>query len=250
MIEIKPMFLGFFLLLFGLGLVSPVQAASGPALENLPGSWQASGGGVRIYLENSLQVLWPAAGNITLQQTGSPPLTVDLKATPQSTDGAEALGLDVEETDLGGGGKSGRYLQNKKQPKGRRLDPSAVGKVPEATDQGKSTQSTVLGIPITRTDYANGATRLEFNWGRTTEEVFLDRRETLVSVELRRKEGGLEYRLKQWGDGSFSRLYSRPQGEVEWTYDALGHTYRLRVANGEGQTLREWACHPRCQAAN
>lgn len=211
-----------------------------------PGTWQGSGGGIKIYLEGSRILDWDAGGKISLHRKGGSPIKLDLKAAPQSTDGAEALGLDVEETDLGGSGSAKTYLKGKKQPKGRPLDPTKVGSQPGAKDQGKVTQNKVMGIPITQTKYANGARQLRFDWGKTQEEVYFDNRGTLVWVEISRSSGGTQWTLKQYGDGSFSRNYQRSSGEVEWIYDALSGNYRLRLANPSGQEIAELVCSPTC----
>ncbi len=238
------------LAIWSLPAILPAAAKGPSALPPLPGTLQQSGGNIKIILEGNRQLLWPTGAELSLQQLGMGPITINLKATPKTSNGAEALGLEVEEVDLGGGAKSGRYLQHKKQPKGRSLDPKTVGEKPEAADMGTTTQKNIQGIPVTHTQFANGATRLGWNWGKTQEEAFFDRRKTLISVELSRKAGDTEYRLKQWADGSFSRSYVRPQGEVHWIYDALSANFRLRVANGQGQTVQDLSCDPKCSLEN
>jgi hypothetical protein len=222
---------------------SKIKAA---AAGSVPGEVLPMSGGQRITLEGGRFLLWTPDGKVQIQE-GSKMLVVNLKATPKKTGGAEAMGLDVEETDLGGQYGTKSYLRHKKQPKGRALNPSSVGGGPSEKERGQSSVKTVQGIPIKTTKFPNGSFSLDINWGKTREVVFFDRRNTLIWVEETRPVSGLDYSLKQWADGSFSRRYRQAGGEVDYTYDSIDESYRIIFKNPRGKIVAEAYCDRRCE---
>jgi hypothetical protein len=217
------------------------------ALPKAPGDILQKGGGWEIILEKGRVLSWPAQGPLRLRDNNGQSLaTVDLTTRIQKVGGAEAMGLEVEEADLGGGGNGKTYLPGKKAPKGRRLDPNALKQGAEASDPGQSTQTVLAGIAIAQTKFANGSYSYEFDWGKTQETVFFDRRNTLIRVRQTRQVGALQYTLEQWGDGSFSRIFREKSGEVNYTYDAQDGSYRILFANPQGEIVQEISCDPNC----
>lgn len=243
--------LGIFLSLF-LGLfLSPGTSWSKSNIKaaapgSVPGEILSMSGGHRITLEGGRFLLWTPDGKIKIQE-GTQMMVVNLKATPKKNGGAEAMGLDVEETDLGGQYGTKSYLRHKKQPKGRALDPSSVRGGPSEKERSQSSVKTVQGIPIKTTKFPNGSFSLDINWGKTQERVFFDRRNTLIWVEETRPVSDLDYSLKQWADGSFSRRYRQAGGEVHYTYDSIDESYRIIFKNPQGKIVAEAYCDRRCE---
>ncbi len=215
-----------------------------------PGDLRASGQGTQIFLDEGRRLTWPAQGPLTLQDaTGEVLARVDLRARASRASGAEAMGLTVEETDLGGslGGKK-KYLSGKKAPTGRRL-----GALPDAglpAEAGTTTQSSVMGVPITTVAYPNGASLWRFEWPGFTEEIFFDKKKSMVHNRQTRKLGGTTVTLQQYADGSFLRHYRQDAGEFSVTFDANDRSYRLVFANAQGETVSEWNCEETCAQEN
>jgi hypothetical protein len=233
--------------IFFLGFSSNAHSAPSPASSHRPGEINASGGQTQIYLEQGRILLWSADGVLKVQEAGgAPSVQVDLKAKTKKTGGVEAMGLEVEEADLGGGATGKGYLRGKKDPKGRALDPSQVGSAPDATAQGQSQSQVVAGIKVTQTKFPNGSYQLGFEWGKTTEMVFFDKRSTLVWDEIQGNAGALQYQNRQWADGSFSRLYKGKNGELNYSYDSISRSYRLIFANAQGEIIAEASCDGTC----
>lgn len=223
---------------------SPSPAAAAP------GDLRVLGQGTLIILDEGRRLTWPAQGPLTLQDAKGEVLArVDLQARASRASGAEAMGLTVEETDLGGslGGKK-KYLSGKKAPTGRQL-----GALPDAglpAENGTTTRSSVMGIPITTVAYPNGASLWRFEWPGFTEEIFFDKKKSMVHNRQTRKLGGTAVTLQQYADGSFLRHYRRDAGEFSVTFDANDRSYRLVFANAQGETVSEWNCEESCAQEN
>jgi len=221
---------------------APVAAA--------PGDLRVSGQGTLIFLDEGRRLTWPAQGPLLLQDAKGQVLAqVDLSAKASRQSGAEAMGLTVEETDLGGSlsGKK-KYLSGKKAPTGRRL-----GALPDAglpAEAGTTTQSSVMGVPITTVAYPNGASLWRFEWPGFTEEIFFDKKKSMVHNRQMRKLGGTTVTLQQYADGSFLRHYRQAAGEFSVTFDANDRSYRLVFANAQGETMSEWNCEETCAQEN
>lgn len=214
-----------------------------PALSPLPGKTSLGPGGIRINLEGGRVLWWLSDGTLRVQEPGGAvSVQVDLKTKPRSTGGAEAMGLDVEESDLGGRLGDKNYLKGKKNPKGRKLDPNALAAAPEEAAKGQRRTRTVAGVVMAETKYPNGSYQLEFNWGDGKETVFFDRRNTLMWMELQEGSAPLKPTIRHWSDGSFTRTYRGQGGELSYNYDALSKSYRLVFSNARGETVAEAGC--------
>lgn len=211
-----------------------------------PGETASSGGHTQIYLEEGRVLNWSPDGVLRIQEAGgATSVQVDLKSKIKKVGAAEAMGLEVEEADLGGGPGKG-YLRGKKDPKGRALNPGAVGSAPEEGGQGQSQSTVAGGVKIIQTKYPNGSYQVEFDWGKSTETVFFDKRSTMVWDEIRGSAGGLQFQKRQWADGSFSRVYKEKSGEVNYSYDSISRSYRLIFANSGGEIIAEASCDGTC----
>ncbi len=232
-------------------LVSPLAGAKAlppTSLPMVPGDLQSTPQGERIALQGGRSLLWPRQGPLTLQGPNDAVLfQVDLGGKAKRSSGAEALGLEVEETDLGGGtpGKK-KYLSGKQAPTGRRLDSAALPGTPSAAEAGQSQRSEVGGIPITTTLFPNGASVWKIEWPAYTEEIYFDKKKSLVSATQTRQQGGLTASLQQYADGSYLRNYSQAAGTFRVTYDANDRSYRLSFANSQGDILAELDCGETC----
>jgi len=211
----------------------------------IPGSVSSSAGGYRILLEGGRILQWNPDSQISLQE-GPKVSLVNLKATAKKQSGEEAMGLDVEETDLGGQFGSKTYLHHKKQPVGRALDPSAVGKGEDPKNQGQKTSKNVQGITVSTTKFPNGSYQLGIHWGKTQETVLFDRRNKMIWVKQAQKLKGLDYTLQQYADGSFSRRYKKSDGEIDYNYDSIGDSYRIIFKNPNGDIVAEADCVRTC----
>lgn len=212
-----------------------------------PGEIQKSSGGWIFFWEGDRQLFWPPSGPVQLKDRKSPKgFSVDLTRAGIQLGGEKAMGLEVEEVDLGGSRGGKKYLSGKKQPKGRSLNPNAIGK--EAAQASKVSTHTVQGVKITQIQYPNDAKGIEMDWGQTRESFYFDRRGTLVRVEQERKVGPFTYTLKQFSDGSFTRTYQKADGQVYFTYDANDQSYRISFINGKGEMLQELECRESCQS--
>lgn len=244
--NLRKIFLLPFLILAWPGSWQAAQATSAFPVR-APGEVVRSAGNLQIFLEHGRSLIWPSRGPLTLQgPDGAPLAQVDLQAQAEKTTGAEALGIEVEEADLGGSLGSKKYLKGEKTPKGRRLDASALqGSTPEK-ERGQTTEQVVQGVTIRTTQFPNGSALLTLLWPDLTEEAYFDRRKTLVSNQQTRKIGVLSFTLKQWGDGSFSRIYRQDQGEVRYTYDAIAQGYNIEFLNSRGEMVEEFFCDGTC----
>jgi hypothetical protein len=189
---------------------------------------------------------WPTGGRATLRGAdGGVLANVDPQSVAIKESGTEALGLDVEETDLGGAaGNAKKYLGGKKTPRGRALDAQALAG--KSSEPGKSETATVQGIPITTISYPNGAFLMKWEWPELREELYFDRRRSLIYNEQSRKAGPWQVTLKQFGDGSFSRNYQDERGGLTYTYDANDQSYRFSFYNAKGETTQEVVCQETC----
>lgn len=203
--------------------------------------------GQRIYFETGRVLDWPSQDLLVLRgPEGRVLASVDLLGKASKESGTEALGLEVEEADLGGSANSKKYLGGKKAPKGRRLDGAALAGKPTVDEAGQSKSATRQGIPITTLTYPNGAYLIKFQWPDFIEEVYFDRRKTMVYNQQTRRHGAFTVSLKQFGDGSFSRVYQGPRGELSYTYDANDKSYRFSFQNSQKESLLELNCQETC----
>ena len=239
--------LGSLLILSYLFLPSAfAKGKTGTALPASPGEMRESAQGLQIFVDGGRRLLWPSQGALVLQDTqGSVLAQVDLREKVTRQSGAEAMGLTVEEVDLGGtlSGKK-KYLSGKKAPTGRRL-----GALPESSlpkESGNTIEAVVQGIPVTTVNFPNGASLWKFAWPSFVEEIFFDKKKSMVYNRQTRKLGSVAYTLQQYADGSFSRHYQRSSGEFSVIFDANDRSYRLIFANPEGETVQEWNCEETC----
>ncbi len=221
----------------------PIHAEALP----IPGELRSSGNTWKIFFEGGWVLNGPLTGPWLLQgNDGKTVAQLDLRTVREKKVGAEALGIEVEEADLGSHGSSKSYLKGKKVPKGRALNPEALSASPEnATPTQENTQQ-VQGIPITFTQYPNQSYRIKFAWGKTTEEAFFDGRNTLIQVVQTRQEGPWTITLEQWADGSFKRRYQNSNATLQHTYDSIDESYRVSLINPQGEILNEVYCQETC----
>ncbi len=213
----------------------------------LPGELRSSGSTWKIFFEGGWVLSGPLAGPWVLQGSGGNTVAqLDLQTTREKKVGAEALGIEVEEADLGSHGSSKSYLKGKKVPKGRSLNPEALSASPENSTPTQERTQQVQGIPITLTQYPNRSYRVKFAWGKTTEEAFFDGRNTLIQVVQTRQEGPWTITLEQWADGSFKRRYQNSNATLQHTYDSIDESYRISLINPQGEVLSEIYCQENC----
>lgn len=221
--------------------------SSAPTDQNIyPGELRWNGSSAVIYLDAGRQLLWPAQGPLSLSAGGQNLAKIDLGAAVQKETGTEALGLSVEETDLGGSLSSKKkYLSGKKAPTGRRLSPAAL---PTGTDgAGQETQSVIDGVTLSTIQYPNGASLWKWQWPGYREELFFDKKKSLVYNRQLSVNGGMQISLQQFADGSFRRQYQGKNGIFDYVYDANDASYRLSFANPQGEIVSEWSCEQNCE---
>ncbi len=231
-------------------LYSPFCSAKPKAVQasSAPGHLASVSGGYEIFFEDGRRVSWPDRGPLVLLGPGNSTLSrVDLAAPAKKQTGVEAMGLEVEETDLGGALGSKRYLTGKKKPTGRDLDPHSFSDQPAAG--GMEKQASADGINLTTVEYPNGSSLLRFHWPEGIEEIYFDRRKGMVRSELKKKSGPFDFTLKQWSDGSFSRAYRQASGNLTYTYDANDKSQRFTFSNAKGETVQEIVCQESCESA-
>ncbi|HKX12046.1 MAG TPA: hypothetical protein VJP40_02750 [bacterium] len=220
---------------------------AGVSLPPLPGELRGGSGATQIYLEGGRTLLWSEQGQLSLRDAKKAVLAeVSLSAKASHQSGAEAMGLAVEETDLGGSMSSKKkYLSGKKAPTGRRLAANSVGGAP--LEGGQEQQGTVDGIPMTWISYSNGASLWRIQWADGEEELFFDRKRSLIYNQQSRKRGAFTVTLKQFADGSYQRYFQRDLGEVQVIYDIDDTSFRIAFLNAKGETLRELNCGETCE---
>ena len=217
------------------------------ALPPLPGQLKSGPGGTQIFLESGRYLTWSEQGALVLRDAKKTVLAeVALSAKASRESGAEAMGLTVEETDLGGSMSSKKkYLSGKKAPTGRRLAAGSVGGAP--LEGGQEQKANVEGVPMSWTNYSNGSSLWRIQWPDREEELFFDRKKSLIYNQQSRKQGPFAVTLKQFADGSYQRYFQRETGEVQITFDAGDQSYRIAFLNGKGETLRELNCGESCE---
>jgi len=94
--------------------------------------------------------------------------------------------------------------------------------------------------------FPNGASQWKIEWPGFTEEIFFDKKKSMVSDQQTRKIGAYTVTVKQFADGSFMRHYQNAAGAFGLTFDANDQSYRLVFANADGETLSEWNCEATC----
>jgi hypothetical protein len=218
-------------------------------LPPIPGEVLQDSSGNQIILEEGRRLVWPTTGSLVLKaRDGGTLATIDPRAKAHKESGTEALGLEVEEADLGGSRGSAKYLNGKKDPKGRGLAAGTLSGKSEEVGQTKTLE--IQGVKLTTVNYSNGASLAKFQWPSFSEEVYFDKRKSLVYDQQTRQIAPFLYTLKQFGDGSFTRLYSSPAGELNYTYDANDKSYRLVFNNAKGEVLSEISCQETCSVEN
>jgi hypothetical protein len=217
------------------------------ALPPLPGELRQASGGTQIYLEGGRSLLWSEPGILVLRDSKKTVVAeVSLSAAAVHESGAQAMGLTVEETDLGGSMSSKKkYLSGKKAPTGRQLAAGAVGGAP--LGGGQEQKANVDGVPMSWTSYSNGSSLWRIQWPDREEELFFDRKKSLIYSRQSRKQGPFAVVLKQFADGSYQRYFQRESGEVQVTFDAGDKSYRIAFLNGKGETLKELSCGDSCE---
>jgi len=217
------------------------------SLSILPGQIQNAGSGVTVALEKGRSLFWPNVGPVELRDAqGKALASVDLSGQKKQTSGAEAMGLTVEEKDLGGSMANKRYLSGKSKPSGRALDASTLANSPGAEEAGQSKSSSVDGVALKETSYPNGSGEWLISWPGATEKIYWDRKRSMVSNEQSSTQGGVQSTLTQWADGSFRRAYRKPGGEVLVSFDQNDKSFRFAFNNANGETLQEIQCDDTC----
>jgi hypothetical protein len=214
-------------------------APTGFDFASLPGEIRSSGNGLAVRLDDGQSFRWPQGTVITVfSKEGKNIATVDLSTKIKKETGTEALGLEVEESDLGGSFSSKKkYLAGKKSPKGKTLSASQLKGTP---DQGRTKKEfSAQGIPMTITELPNGASLLHIQWPGSVEEDYFDKRRSLITSEQTRKVGDIVYTLKQWTNGSYLRSYQRKEGELQFLYDNGDQSYRYTFLNPKGEVVEE-----------
>ncbi len=225
------------------------SAAKERAVPNspLPGEILSTSGGNQIIFENGRSLFWPKQGPLLLKgKDGTILARVDLLEKAKKKSGAEAMGLDVEEADLGGSMGNKSYLSGKKQPHGRKLEAEVLAGRSQADQAGQQKESIVQGIPLTTIEYPNGSTLLRMKWPDLSEEVYFDRRKTMVYNQQTRKADAFSYSMKQYADGSFQRSYHLSSGELNVTYDTHDKSYNFAFSNAQGEVVAEINCQESC----
>lgn len=235
------------LLVLGAACVAAAKAPAAAADPVRPGQITERGGAYEIALEQGRSLRWAAGDQVSvLDNSGKNLLTVSLQAAASKESSSEAMGISVEETDLGGSMSSKSYLSGKKKPQGRAFNPSSLADQPTASQADKEQKTTVDGIAITTVDFVNGASLLRFAWPDATEEIYFDRKKTMVHSDNVRKQGGLTVGLKQWAEGSYARRYLRGDAGVTVTYDDNDGSYLFEFFNGKGELLNQLNCRETC----
>jgi len=214
----------------------------------LPGELRSTANGTQIFLEAGRSLLWPSQGPLVLKGPEGVVLAqVNLSMKASHVSGAEAMGLNVEEVDLGGAlSQKKKYLNSKKAPTGRGLDANSLKESAQVPEAGSTSKTMVQGVPFTITAFPNGASQWKVEWPEFTEEIFFDKKKSMVSDQQTRRSGAYTVTLKQFADGSYMRHYQNTSGAFGLTYDANDQSYRLVFANAEGETLSEWNCESTC----
>ena len=244
--------LSFFLLFFGLTIsfvAAKTSPSASPELAPLPGEIRLNASGSEIFFENGQRLSWLTQGLLQLKDKSGVLLSqVDLKQQVEDESATEALGLGVEETDLGGSRSGKSYLKGKKQTQGKRFDETALaGK--SAADVGQESRSEVQGIQIISTDYPNGSSLLQFLGAAWNEKVYFDRRKSFVYSEQVQTMGAWTYTLQQWAEGSFLRSYKNASGELRYQYDPMDASYRYTFFNAKNQKIASLFCRQgQCQS--
>lgn len=210
-----------------------------------PGAFFKQDGAEVLVLDRGWRLVWPSTGVLQVVNAQGVVLAqADLSQRPDKLSSAEAHDLDLEERDLGSG-HGGRYLQGKKQPKGRAFKREGLShETPEAAKPKVSTRQ-VQGIKITTQAFPNGSKIFKWDWGRTKESVFLDRRDTMVWVKQERAVPGGTLSLQQFSDGSFTRRLQKIAGSFAYTWDVLSNSAQLTFSNVSGQAVAEFRCDMR-----
>lgn len=231
-------------------LVSPhagAKALQPTSLPMVPGDLQSTPQGERIALQGGRSLLWPRQGPLTLQGPNDAVLfQVDLGGTAKRSGGAEALGLEVEETDLGR--RAGQEEISQRETGADRTEAGLGGAPRHPQRRGGGAKPAKRGRrhPHHHHPLSQRRQRLE------------DRMAGLHRRNLFRQEkepgqrhpdppaGGLTASLQQYADGSYLRNYSQAAGTFRVTYDANDRSYRLSFANSQGDILAELDCGETC----
>jgi len=225
-------------------LAVPSGLAQGAGAITAPGSIVSSPDGTRIVLDPSRSLLWKQASVTLLDARGQSLQQIDLAAKGKKESGVEALGLEVEEADLGGSMRQKSYLSGKKKPQGRAFDKGALT---GGAAIGDKKESAVDGVKMTVVTYPNGASEWSFLWPNGDSEThYFDKRRSVVVSELNRSVGGMQYQLKQWAEGSYLRHYSNESGAVSATYDARDPAAQIEFFNRDGERLTSLTCQATC----
>ncbi|HCU26124.1 MAG TPA: hypothetical protein DF383_14000 [Deltaproteobacteria bacterium] len=228
-----------FFLTFSTAASAKSSRSSTPAA--LPGALQWNGSDAIITLDAGRRLLWPSRGPLILSDASGAFAKIDLSGQVQKESVAEALGIKVEETDLGGSSSGQKkYLSGKKIPVGRSLN---ISSLPSATaEAGQESSSMVQGVPLRLTLYPNGSSLWKWQWPDFLEEVFFDKRKGFVYNRQERRSGSMEIALQQFADGSFRRQYRNASGIFDYVFDSNDGSYRLSFANPAGEIVAEWTC--------
>lgn len=245
-------FMRFSFLLLGVSLLLPAipQAKEKSPLkkEAVPGEFRSGPQGASIALEGGKTLDWPSQGPLVVRGADGKSLyQLDLRGSVKRQSGAEAMGLEVEEVDLGGSRtEKKKYLSGKKAPTGRKLDAAALSAGPNTAEAGQVQKAVVGGVPIVTTTYPNGSSLWHLEWPNFSEDIYFDRRKTMVSDLQSRQQDGVKISLQQFSDGSYQRNYQKNAGTFRVTYDANDQSYRLSFANAQGDLLAELSCETTC----
>jgi len=237
------------LLFFYSNLVLPSYA--GPSL--LPGAIVNKGGNYLFILEEGRQAEWSPSGTVTVKDVkGKTIVTVNLKEKAKKVSGSQALGLGVEETDLGGSLPTNKiYLQNKRVVKGRALSEKIAGAPLNVENSDVKTVETgsAQGINFKKTLYNNGAFAYRMEWPGEIEEAYFDLRGNLRWNRKQTHVGPITYTRTQWADGSYTRQFSDNNGSMTYASDTIEGYARFGFNNANQDSLVEITCSPACEKA-
>lgn len=202
----------------------------------------------KLTFSGSRYIEWADNGEILLKDANNKLITkLSLLAKAKKNSGASSLGLDVEETDLGGETSSKTYLKNKRVVHGKQLD-SSVGSIASDTIDIKNVETAnIAGTSFKKTYFQNGAYAYQINWGvgsagAETEEVYFDAKGNLRYNKKSQKISQYTKSRTVWVDGSISEQYQNAQGAVNHTIDSQDNTSRFAFSNSGNEVLSEVSC--------
>ncbi len=214
------------------------------------GNIQEKSGQLQINFDQGRLLTWTIDGNVVLKDAkGTILAKANLNDKVKKVGGGEAMGLQVDETDLGGSLPTSKdYLKNKHVVHGRELDASVGSVSNENSDIKSSETNTTQGIAYKKTLFSNGAYTYQISWPGETEELYFDYKGNIRWNKKTSALNNLKIAKTQWVDGSYTRQYINNQGSVNYAYDANDSLWRISVSNAQKDNLFELHCSQSCQS--